>query len=149
MEQYTIIKSFIMFMAIVGGFSLFFLKVRHLYRLMQSVDGHTEFKLDRLKKRVLVLFKDVLGQANVRRKTFPGLAHTFIFFGFLAVQPHSLELMLKGVCPAFDVAHIAPALYGGYLFVADILAVFVLVGFAYALYRRVIVRPSYLTMGTD
>ena len=149
MEQYTIIKSFIMFMAIVGGFSLFFLKVRHLYRLMQSVDGRTEFKLNHLKKRVLVLFKDVLGQANVRRKTFPGLAHTFIFFGFLAVQPHSLELMLKGVCPAFDVAHIAPALYGGYLFVADILAVFVLVGFAYALYRRVMVRPSYLTMGTD
>jgi Fe-S oxidoreductase len=148
-EQYTIIKSFVMFMAIVGGFSFFFLKVRHLYQLMLSVQGQTEFKLDRVRERVLVLFKDVLGQANVRRKTMPGLAHTLIFFGFLAVQPHSLELMLKGVCPAFDVAHLIPGLYGGYLFVADILAAFVLVGFLYAIYRRVMVRPSYLTLGMD
>ena len=149
MEQYTIIKSFVMFMAIVGGFSFFFLKVRHLYQLMLSVQGQTEFKLDRVRERVLVLFKDVLGQANVRRKTIPGLAHTLIFFGFLAVQPHSLELMLKGICPAFDVAHLIPGLYGGYLFVADILAAFVLVGFLYAIYRRVMVRPSYLTLGMD
>ncbi len=149
MEQYTIIKSFVMFMALVGGFSLFFLKVRHLYRLMQSVQGQTEFKLDRVRERVVVFFKDVLGQTNVRRKLAPGLAHTMIFFGFLAVQPHSLELMLKGVCPAIEVGHLLPGLYGGYLFVADILAPFVLVGFAYAIYRRVVVRPPYLTMGMD
>ncbi len=149
MEQYTIIKSFVMFMALVGGFSLFFLKVRHLYRLMQSVQGQTEFKLDRVRERVVVFFKDVLGQTNVRRKLAPGLAHTMIFFGFLAVQPHSLELMLKGICPAIEVGHLLPGLYGGYLFVADILAPFVLVGFAYAIYRRVVVRPPYLTMGMD
>jgi len=148
-EQYTIIKSFVMFMALVGGFSLFFLKVRHLYRLMQSVQGQTEFKLDRVRERVVVFFKDVLGQTNVRRKLAPGLAHTMIFFGFLAVQPHSLELMLKGICPAIEVGHLLPGLYGGYLFVADILAPFVLVGFAYAIYRRVVVRPPYLTMGMD
>jgi len=148
-EQYTIIKSFVMFMALVGGFSFFIMKVRHLYRLMMSVQGKSEFQLDRLKDRVLVLFRDVLGQANVRRKTMPGLAHTLIFFGFLAVQPHSLELMIKGVCPAFEVAHLAPAVYAGYLFAADILAAFVLVGFAYAIYRRVMVQPKYLTMGTD
>jgi len=148
-EQYTIIKSFVMFMALVGGFSLFFLKVRRLYQLMQSVQGQTTFTVDRIGERVMVLVKDVLGQSNVRRKTAPGWAHTLIFFGFLAVQPHSLELMIKGVCPAFEVAHFFPGLYGGFLFVADILASFVLVGFAYALYRRIIVKPSYLTMGRD
>ena len=40
-------------------------------------------------------------------------------------------------------------LYGTYLFVADILAAFVLVGFAYAIYRRTVVKPAYLTMGMD
>ena len=149
MEQYTIIKSFVMFMALLAGFSLFFLKVRRLYQVMQSVQGQTEFKLDRIGERVKVLFKDVLGQSNVRRKIAPGIAHTLIFFGFIAVQPHSLELMIKGVCPAFDVAHLFPGLYGGFLFVADILASLVLVGFAYAIYRRVIVKPRYLTMGMD
>ena len=149
MEQYIIIKSFVMFMAVAGGFTLFILKVRRLYRLMLAVQGRTAFTLDRIGKRVLVLFKDVLGQSNVRRKVAPGLAHTLIFFGFLAVQPHSLELMIKGVCPAFDVAHLVPGLYSGYLFAADILAALVLVGFAYAIYRRTMVRPRYLTMGMD
>ena len=79
----------------------------------------------------------------------PGLAHTLIFFGFLAVQPHSVELMINGVCPAFHVANIMPGLYGVYLFVADILAFPVLVGLGYAIYRRVVVQPAYLTNGLD
>ena len=53
------------------------------------------------------------------------------------------------MCPAFEVGHWIPGLYGGYLFAADILASFVLVGFAYAIYRRTLLRPPYLTLGTD
>jgi Fe-S oxidoreductase len=149
MEQYTIIRSFVMSMALIGAFSFFFLRVRRLYRLMMAVEGTTEFRLDQVARRIGVLLKDVLGQANVRRKKLPGYAHTMIFFGFLAVQPHSIELMLKGVCPAFEVGRWIPTLWGGYLFVADILASLVLVGFAYAIYRRVMLRPRYLTLGTD
>jgi Fe-S oxidoreductase len=149
MEQYTIIKSFVMLMALAGAFSFFFMRVRRLYRLMMAVEGVSPFKLDRLAARIGVLFKDVLGQANVRRKKMPGIAHSLIFFGFLAVQPHSLELMIKGVCPAFEVGRWIPGFYGGYLFVADILASLVLVGFAYAIYRRTVLRPSYLTRGSD
>jgi Fe-S oxidoreductase len=149
MEQYAIIKSFVMLMALAGAFSFFFLRVKRLYRLMMAVEGTTEFKLDHVSARIGVLFKDVLGQANVRRKKLPGIAHTLIFFGFLAVQPHSLELMVKGVCPAFEVGNWIPGLYGAYLFTADILAAFVLVGFAYAIYRRTMLRPPYLTLGTD
>jgi Fe-S oxidoreductase len=149
MEQYTIVKSIVMLMALVGAFSFFSIRVRRLYRLMMAVQGTTEFKLDRVAERVGVLFKDVLGQRNVRRKRLPGLAHTLIFFGFLAVQPHSLELMIKGVCPAFEVGQWIPGPYGAYLLVADILAAFVLVGFAYAIYRRTMLRPRYLTMGID
>jgi Fe-S oxidoreductase len=138
-----------MLMALAGALSFFFLRVRRLYRLMMAVEGTTTFKLDQVSTRIGVLFKDVLGQANVRRKKLPGIAHTLIFFGFLAVQPHSLELMIKGVCPAFEVGNWIPGLYGGYLFTADILASFVLVGFAYAIYRRTMLRPAYLTLGTD
>jgi Fe-S oxidoreductase len=149
METYTIVKSVVMLLALVGAFSFFFKLVRRLYRLMTAVEGTAEFKLDRIKERIGVLITDVLGQANVRRKKLPGIAHTLIFFGFLAIQPHSLELMIKGVWPAFEVGRWIPGLYGGYLFVADILAALVLVGFAYAIYRRVWVRPPYLTLGRD
>jgi Fe-S oxidoreductase len=149
MGRYDITKSIIMTLALSGAFTLFFLRVRRLYRLMKSVEGKSELKFDRLKERLKVLIKDVIGQANVRRKALPGLAHTFIFFGFLAVQPHSLELMLKGVCPAFEPAHWFPSAYAGYLYIADFMALFVLAGFAYSLYRRLLIRPSYLTLGAD
>lgn len=149
MAQYTIIKSFVMVLALTGAFAFFVIRVGRLYRLMMAVEGTSAFKLDRVAARFGVLLKDVLGQANVLRKTLPGIAHTLIFFGFLAVQPHSLELMIKGVIPVFEVGHGMPRLYGGYLFAADILAAFVLVGFAYAIYRRTVLRPRYLTLGTD
>ncbi len=149
MQTYVMVKSIVMALALMGAFGYFFVRAARLYRLMRSVEGQTDFTLDRIGERVKVLFTDVLGQSNVRRKPMIGTAHMLIFFGFLAIQPHSLMLMIQGVFPAFEPGHAVPTLYRVYLFVADILAALVLVGFAYALYRRVVVRPSYLTMGTD
>ncbi len=149
MELYTLIKIVIMIVALGGAFSLFFLRVKKLYRLMRSVSGQSEFVLDRVGERVVILFTEILGQSNVRRKFIPGMAHTMIFFGFLAIQPHSLELMIKGVIPSLEIGHWIPAAYGAYLYLADILACFVLIGFAFALYRRLIIRPAYLTLGRD
>jgi len=149
MDTYTWIKSILMAAAIISAFSLFFVKVRRLILLMRSVQGEAAFKLDRIFDRVKILFTDVLGQSNVRRKLMPGLAHTLIFFGFLAVQPHSLELMIRGVFPGFHPAVWIPGLYGAYIFVADILAFLVLFGLGYALYRRLFIKPKYLTEGLD
>ena len=138
-----------MLVALIGAFGYFFIKVKRLFRIMMAVDGEPKPVIDRVGERIKVVFTDVLGQTNVRRKLMPGLAHTLIFFGFLAIQPHSLGLMIKGVVPSFDIGHILPQLYSAYLFIADFLAVFVLVGLAYALYRRLVVKPDYLTMGKD
>lgn len=149
MQTYLMIKSVVMAVALAGAFGYFFKRVARLYRIMMAVDGEPKPMVDRLNERIRVLFTDVLGQANVRRKFGPGLAHTLIFFGFLAIQPHSLELMIKGVIPVLDIGHWIPWLYKPYLFVADILGFLVLVGFAYALYRRLVIKPDYLTLGRD
>jgi len=149
MEIYSWIKSIVMAAALLGGFGLFFIRVKDLVLIMQSVQGEAQFELNRIPERIKLLFTDILGQSNVRRKTMPGWAHTFIFFGFLAVQPHSLELMIQGVFPGFHVASWIPGLYGAYLFAADILAFLVLTGLGYALYRRLFLKPAYLTDGLD
>ena len=149
MDIYDWIKSIVMAAALIGGFGLFFIRVKDLVLIMQSVQGEAHFELNRIPERIKLLFTDILGQSNVRRKTMPGWAHTFIFFGFLAVQPHSLELMIQGVFPGFHVASWIPGLYGAYLFVADILAFLVLAGLGYALYRRLFLKPAYLTDGLD
>jgi heterodisulfide reductase subunit C len=149
MDTYSWIKSILMAIAIVAAFGIFFARVKQLFLLMRSVSGDAGLKLDRVGERVKVLVTDVLGQSNVRRKPLAGWAHTLIFFGFLAVQPHSLELMIQGVFPAFHLAFLSAALYGAYLFAADILAFPVLVGLGYALYRRLFIKPKYLTDGLD
>ena len=149
METYTWIKSILMAVALIGGFGLFFIRVKELVLIMQRVQGELQFELNRIPERIKLLFTDILGQSNVRRKPAPGWAHTLIFFGFLAVQPHSLELMIRGVFPGFHVAPWIPELYGAYLFIADILAFFVLIGLGYALYRRLFIKPQYLTDALD
>ncbi|MBU2627675.1 MAG: (Fe-S)-binding protein, partial [Proteobacteria bacterium] len=149
MEKYIIFKSVLMLIVLVGAFGFFFKKVARLYHIMMAVDGEPKPFVDKVGERVKVLFTDVVGQTNVRRKFGPGIAHTLIFFGFLAIQPHSLELMVKGVVPVFDMGHILPGIYAGYLYAADILGFLVLMGFAYALYRRLVIKPDYLTLGRD
>ena len=149
LSPYISIKAVGMAILLIGGFSIFTLRVKRLLALMRSVKGKTHVRPDRVKERIRVLITDVLGQSNVRRKTAPGIAHTLIFFGFLAVQPHSLELMIQGVFPSFHIGTLLPGLYRGYLFTADILAFMVLVGLGYALYRRLILHPAYLTDGRD
>jgi Fe-S oxidoreductase len=135
--------------AIIGAFGVFYARTKRLALLMKNVQGRSSVPMDRMGERIKLLFSDVLGQSNVRRKVLPGLAHTLIFFGFLAVQPHSLELMVAGVFPAVHVSDFMPVLYGVYLFIADILAFLVLPGLAYGLYRRLVARPVYLTNGLD
>jgi hypothetical protein len=149
MHTYIIVKSIGMAVAIIVAFGLFFKRVRYLFGLLKAAQGKMPFHLDRISERIKVIITDVLGQSNVLRKPLPGLAHMLIFFGFLAIQPHSLELMINGVIPGFDVAGWIPGLYGAYLFVADILAFLVIVGLTYALYRRLVIKPKYLTDGWD
>ncbi len=149
MNTYSWVKSVLVAMAMIGAFGLFFVRVKHLVLLMRGVQGNLETKPDRIGERIQVLITDVLGQRNVRRKPGPGWAHTLIFIGFLAVQPHSLELMIRGIIPAFHVGSLLPPLYGAYIFVADILAFPVLIGLGYALYRRLFIKPKYLTDGLD
>jgi Fe-S oxidoreductase len=149
MTTYLTVKSILTAVAIMGAFGVFAARTRRLVLLMKRVQGRSAALPDRLGQRIRVLFTDVLGQSNVRRKKLPGIAHTLIFFGFLAVQPHSAELMLRGVFPALHVSDFIPGLYGGYLFIADILAFAVLLGLAYGLYRRIVIRPAYLPNGLD
>jgi len=149
MTTYLTIKSILMAAAIIGALGVFLARTKRLVLLMKRVQGRSAVVPDRLGVRIKVLLTDVFGQSNVRRKRLPGIAHTLIFFGFLAVQPHSAELMLRGVFPGLHMADLAPDLYGGYLFTADILAFSVLLGLAYGLYRRIVIRPAYLPNGLD
>ena len=149
MSVYFTIKSILVALGLVGSFGYFFIRSRRLIHMMTTVSGHKNFVFDRLSIRLKILFKEVLLQSSVREKPLPGLAHTLIFFGFIAVLPHTIELMLGGIFPGFNFAGIMPRIYALYALLADILALLTLGGLAYCIYRRIFLKPDYLTNGLD
>lgn len=149
MSDFPLIIRVAMALLILGAWTVFFRKTHRLWRIMRAVRGEGPPPPAKWAERFPLLLTDILGQSAVRRKPGIGLAHTAIFFGFLAVQPHSLCLMISLIFPSFSPAAFFPVLWSGYLFAADLLAFCALAGLAYAGYRRLAVRPPYLPLTTD
>jgi len=149
MNVYFTIKSILVGLGLLASFGFFFLLSQRLIRLMTRVEGPNPLPTGRLSERVQIFFKEILLQSRVREKPFSGLAHGLIFFGFIAVLPHTMELMIAGIFPGFSFARIVPGIYAYYASIADILALLVLLGLAYCVYRRVLLKPKYLTDGID
>jgi len=82
----------------------------------------------------------VCGQARLFRFKGTGLAHVFIFWGFLLLLPTILQAMLEGLLPGFVLPFFAT--FGPLLLLQDFIALAVIAGVLYGLYYRVLVRPE-------
>lgn len=168
LETYLVLKQVVMGILLLLAFGFFGYSIRRLITIMKSVKGSIPVSVPALfcKKdaenkaikndeteescdRGNTFLKDIMLQSNVRRKSGIGLAHMGIFFGFLAIQPHSLELMIRGVIPSFSLHHLFPTIFTICLFIIDIMAACCLVGFCYVLYRRLCIKPPYLPRSKD
>ena len=121
---------------LVSG-ALFAHRVRLLVGLLNkakpvSRSGHVE-------RRVRNEATIVLGQSKLLRRLGPGLAHAFIFWGFLVLLPTILIAMIGVV----DKTATLPWLghQGWYALMVDIFAVLVLAGVLAALWIRKVQRP--------
>jgi len=157
---YLVIKQVIFGLLLIVAFSLFTISVRNLIALMRNVKGSIPVPAPPclpkaptekcgLCERIQTFFLDIMWQKNVRRKAGIGLAHMAIFFGFLCIQPHSIELMIRSVFPSFSFHGLFPTAYNAMMSFGDIMAVFCLAGFVYVLYRRLVLKPSYLPKSND
>lgn len=91
----------------------------------------------------------VFGQRAVLQKRWIGLAHALIFWGFLVITIGTLEQFLGTLIPGADFEFVGHTLYSAWAFVHDLFTMLVLVGLAYAAYRRFWVRPSYIGQSFD
>jgi Fe-S oxidoreductase/nitrate reductase gamma subunit len=103
--------------------------------------GGAEARLDRLPERLRGLLLEVFGHARQLREPYPGLAHLFIFYGFLAMLIATSLISLQE-WTGFPL--LRGPFYLGYSLVTDILGILGLVGLCMALWRRAIQRPSRL-----
>jgi Fe-S oxidoreductase len=124
--------------AIAVSGSLFAVRVRFLMGLLRAAPPVD--RSDDVPRRVRNEATIVLGQRKLLQRLGPGLAHAFIFWGFLVLLP-TIVIAMIGVV---DRHATLPWLghQGWYALLQDIFAVLVLVGVAAALWIRKVQRPS-------
>ena len=97
-------------------------------------------RLGELPRRVRNEAVDVLGQRKLLRRLIPGLAHAFVFWGFVVLFP-TIVMALIG---AVDRESTIPWLghQGWFAFLVDLFVVLVLIGVATAFWIRKVQRPE-------
>src|SRR5437868_13666948 len=124
----------------VGAFAA---QVATRVRLIASAPN--TFSLDRLGGRISRFLIDVVGQRRtIVERPAAGLAHAFVFWGFVAFGGYTVVEFSRGL-GLLDLTH--RGWFAAYRIILTPLAVAVLAGIAYLLIRRAFVRP--VALGTE
>jgi Fe-S oxidoreductase len=123
------------FLAALGLFGF------RVYRRLEHMRlGRPAGPFDRWGQRIEVLLVYVFGQRRLFRFARSGVAHFFIFWGFLLLLPTIAQAILEGVFPGFVLPFLGT--FGPLALVQDLIAVAVAAAVLYDLYMRVIARPE-------
>src|SRR5882757_11012564 len=134
-----VLLALLIVLSAVGFFWRFNRVLRNIFTARKDADFH----LAPIGKRVWDFFWEVLCQAKViRERPLPGLAHAFVFWGFLAFALVSLNHFAAGFRLGFLDAD--GWLGGFYFWFAAIFALLVAVSIAGLFVRRFFVRPIWL-----
>jgi Fe-S oxidoreductase len=141
----NIVGQLVMLALIVGAFGLFGWRAARLYRLMRS--GAPESRRGDEGTRVRRVVTMVLGQSKMLERPAIGLAHFLIFWGFTLLTFSALERLLAGILGGFRLPLIGNAHW--YIALNDLLTFAVILSILYAAYRRLRIRPWFLTSLPD
>jgi Fe-S oxidoreductase len=123
--------------------ALFFWRFLPILKNIISSKKDADFSLRPVGRRVWDFFWEVLCQAKViKQRPLPGLAHAFVFWGFLAFALVSLNHFANGLRLGF----LSPESWVGrfYFWFAAVWALLVAVSIAGLFVRRFFVRPVWL-----
>jgi Fe-S oxidoreductase len=127
------------------GFGAFFWRAWRLYRYMRL--GRDEARIDHPWRRVRDELVVYLGQRKLLKRPYyvRGLAHAFIFWGFLIITIGTVDLLLDGIF-GFHVPGIGSAVFA---WTIDVFAVLVLASIAIAFVRRIRFAPPQMHVALD
>jgi len=129
----------------VLGFGAFFWRAWRLYRFLRL--GRPEARLDHPWRRIRDELVIYLGQRKLLKRPYyvRGLAHAFIFWGFLVITIGTVDLLTSGIAGL----HIPGAGSAVFAWTIDIFAVLVLGSIAIALIRRIFLAPLRMHVALD
>ena len=140
---FSTLESVLLAAGILASAALFFWRFGPILRNILRSKRDADFRLDPIGRRVWNFVWEVLCQGKViRQRPLPGLAHAFVFWGFLAFALVSLNHIATG----FGLGFVSPqTLPGGlYFLFAAVWALLVAVSISGLFVRRFFVRPIWL-----
>lgn len=124
--------------ALVLSFGLFGYRVYQRFRHMRL--GRPVGRFADWGERIRSLLLFVAGQSRLFRFPGTGIAHFFIFWGFLLLVPTILQAMIEGLFPGVVLPFFGT--FGPFVLLQDLIALTVIAAVLYGLYFRLIVRPE-------
>jgi Fe-S oxidoreductase/nitrate reductase gamma subunit len=105
----------------------------------------TDRPLERIKGVVIY----VLAQRRLLNDLGPGLTHAFIFWGFLVLLATTGNYLTNGLLETIIGWPLGGILWTAIVALANLLIILILVALAYAVVRRIVVRPVRLALSRD
>ncbi len=94
-------------------------------------------------ERIAIFIRNVFNHEKLLRQPIPGIIHFIIFWGFVILTLGTFEWFYHGLSGGGDFERFLGATgYGYFVFSQDFFNAFVFVGVAFALYRRIFVKPK-------
>jgi len=104
--------------------------------------GREENRFDRLGERFKHMLVFAIGQKKMFDDPFAGLYHLLIFYGFLVVSLRTVSMVIEGFFAGWELPLLHTPVGHAYLFSKDIFELLVLVGLAFALWRRTVQKKD-------
>src|SRR5438270_1368268 len=140
-----VVGGVILRVLVVLGFGAFLWRAYRLYRYMRL--GRDEARIDHPWRRVRDELIVYLGQRKLLKRPYyvRGLAHAFIFWGFLIITIGTVDLLIDGIF-GFHVPGAGSAVFA---WTIDLFAVLVLASIAVAAVRRAFFPPPRMHVALD
>jgi Fe-S oxidoreductase len=134
---------------IFAAFAMFAWSASRRWRLLQ-VGGPAE-RLDHLGTRLRGTWRYAFRQEKMDYYNPAGIAHKFIFAGFVVLLLRSLMLWGRGFSPTFNLWVLGPSqpLGAAYEFAKDTLATLVICGTLVFFYYRLVVKPKRMALSGE
>ncbi len=142
-QHFSAIEIVLLLVLIAASATLFFLRFAPILRNILTARKDLGWSLRPIARRIRDFLWEVLCQAKViRERPLPGIAHAFVFWGFLAFALVSLNHLASGL----NLGFLSPDSWIGplYFFFAAAWALLVAISIAGLFVRRFFVRPIWL-----
>lgn len=143
----------IVFVILIGSFVGYF--GRTMWRMTRAMSrgvAEPRLRMDQIPARLWSVLVYFIGQKKVAEngpRHMTSRHHLLIFWGFLIITIASAEILVSGVVPAISLRLLPDFLYLPLKVLIDVFNLVVLAMILWALFRRIVIKPSLIPMNLD